>query len=281
MAQLQLLGIAGSLRKASYNRALIRAIGEELPDGATLSLYDGLAALPVFDPDSKDNPDVVIAFQEAIRAADGLVIATPEYNYSISGLLKNALDWATRPLKTSPMRGKPVGIASASTGISGGMRAQYHLRQILVFTDSPAMLQPEVMLSLQAFMLGSTALVGWSACAVMVLVWLACMPLAMALGRVLDGLSLGEATAVSLGLPLPRVRVVLVATLALATGAAVAQTGLIAFVGLAAPHLVRSIVRTTHRRFLLLASLMGGVLLLGLIAAVRRRKAIDARGTTG
>ena len=84
----------------------------------------------------------------------------------------------------------------------------------------------------------------------------------MALGRVLDGLSLGEATAASLGLPLPRVRVVLVATLALATGAAVAQTGLIAFVGLAAPHLVRSIVRTTHRRFLLLASLMGGVLLL-------------------
>ncbi|MCZ4315077.1 iron ABC transporter permease [Comamonadaceae bacterium G21597-S1] len=124
------------------------------------------------------------------------------------------------------------------------------------------MLQPEVMLSLQAFMLGSTALVGWSACAVMILVWLACMPLAMALGRVLDGLSLGEATAASLGLPLPRVRVVLVATLALATGAAVAQTGLIAFVGLAAPHLVRSIVRTTHRRFLLLASLMGGVLLL-------------------
>ena len=124
------------------------------------------------------------------------------------------------------------------------------------------MLQPEVMLSLQAFMLGSTALVGWSACGVMVLVWMICMPLAMALGRVLDGLSLGEATAASLGLPLPRVRVVLVATLALATGAAVAQTGLIAFVGLAAPHLVRSIVRTTHRRFLLLASLMGGVLLL-------------------
>lgn len=124
------------------------------------------------------------------------------------------------------------------------------------------MLQPDVMLSLQAFMLGSTGFVGWSACAVMGLVWLVCTPLAMALGPVLDGLSLGEATAASLGLPLPRVRIVLVATLALATGAAVAQTGLIAFVGLAAPHLVRSIVRTTHRRFLLLASLMGGVLLL-------------------
>lgn len=124
------------------------------------------------------------------------------------------------------------------------------------------MLQPEVMLSMQAFMLGSTGLVGWSACAVMALVWLLCAALAMALGRVLDGLALGEATAASLGLPLARARIVLVATLALATGAAVAQTGLIAFVGLAAPHLVRSIVRTAHRRFLLLASLMGGVLLL-------------------
>jgi len=124
------------------------------------------------------------------------------------------------------------------------------------------MLQPEVMLSMQAFMLGSTGFVGWSACAVMALVWLLCAPLAIALSRVLDGLSLGEATATSLGLPLPRARVVLVVTLALATGAAVAQTGLIAFVGLAAPHLVRSIVRTTHRNFLLLASLMGGLLLL-------------------
>jgi iron complex transport system permease protein len=124
------------------------------------------------------------------------------------------------------------------------------------------LLQPSVMLSLQAFMLGSTALVGWTACAVMAAVWLLCAPLAAALSRVLDGLSLGEATAASLGLPLAQARVVLVATLALATGAAVAQTGLIAFVGLAAPHLVRSIVRTTHRRFLLLASLMGGLLLL-------------------
>ncbi len=124
------------------------------------------------------------------------------------------------------------------------------------------MLQPTVMLSMQAFMLGSTAYVGWSACAVMALVWLGCAPLASALSRVLDGLALGEATASSLGLPLPRVRGILVATLALATGAAVAQTGLIAFVGLAAPHLVRSMVRTTHRKFLWLSSLMGGALLL-------------------
>lgn len=124
------------------------------------------------------------------------------------------------------------------------------------------MLRPEVMMSMQAFMLGSTGFVGWSACAVMALAWLVCALIAAALSRVLDGLSLGEATAASLGLPLARMRIVLVATLALATGAAVAQTGLIAFVGLAAPHLVRSIVRTTHRWFLLLSSLMGGVLLL-------------------
>ncbi len=124
------------------------------------------------------------------------------------------------------------------------------------------MLQPEVMLSMQAFMLGSTGFVGWSACGVMALAWLVCVLIAAALSRLLDGLSLGEATAASLGLPLPRMRAVLVATLALATGAAVAQTGLIAFVGLAAPHLVRSMVRTTHRRFLLLSSLMGAVLLL-------------------
>lgn len=124
------------------------------------------------------------------------------------------------------------------------------------------MLHPSVMLSMQAFMLGSTGYVGWSACAVMALVWLVCAPLAGAMSRVLDGLALGEATASSLGLPLPRVRAILVATLALATGAAVAQTGLIAFVGLAAPHLVRSLVRTTHRRFLWLSGLMGGVLLL-------------------
>lgn len=124
------------------------------------------------------------------------------------------------------------------------------------------MVQPEVMLSMQAFMLGSTSFVGWSACLLMVLAWLPCLVVAWALGRVLDGLSLGEATALSLGLPLPQMRALLVAVLALATGTAVAQTGLIAFVGLAAPHLVRSMVKTVHRDFVVMSSLMGGVLLL-------------------
>ena len=124
------------------------------------------------------------------------------------------------------------------------------------------MMQPEVMLSMQAFMLGSTGFVGWAACLLMAIAWVVCTVAAMAMSRVLDGLSLGEATASSLGLPLPRMRAALVAVLALATGAAVAQTGLIAFVGLAAPHLVRSLIRGTHRMFVLAASLMGGVLLL-------------------
>ena len=121
---------------------------------------------------------------------------------------------------------------------------------------------PESLQAMQAFMLGSTSFVGWSACLVMVGVWLLASIAGALLARLLDALSLGEATAHSLGLPLTSMRLALVAVLALATGAAVAQTGLIAFVGLAAPHLVRSVVKTTHGRLILLSSLMGGVLLM-------------------
>ena len=124
------------------------------------------------------------------------------------------------------------------------------------------MLAPEIMQAMQAFMLGSTGFVGWSACMVMAVVWMLCLLLAWLLSSALDGLSLGEATAASLGLPLQQVRAMLLGVLALATGTAVAQTGMIAFVGLAAPHLVRSVVRTTHRNLIALSSLMGGVLLL-------------------
>jgi iron complex transport system permease protein len=124
------------------------------------------------------------------------------------------------------------------------------------------MMVPEVMQAMQGFMLGSTGFVGWTAFVVMAAVWLVCMLVAGMLSHVLDGLSLGEATAASLGLPLSQMRAVLVAVLALATGTAVAQTGMIAFVGLAAPHLVRSIIKTTHGSLTLLSSLMGGVLLM-------------------
>ena len=123
------------------------------------------------------------------------------------------------------------------------------------------LLTPEIMQAMQSFMLGSTGFVGWSACTIMAAVFAAMMVAAWMMSHALDGLALGEATAQSLGLPLPQMRAGLVAVLALATGTAVAQTGLIAFVGLAAPHLVRSVVKTTHGRLIGLASLMGAVLL--------------------
>ncbi|MDM0023404.1 FecCD family ABC transporter permease [Variovorax saccharolyticus] len=120
----------------------------------------------------------------------------------------------------------------------------------------------DILQAIQGFMLGSTGLVGWSACAVMGALGAVCLLLGWALAPVLDGLALGEATAASLGLPLGAMRAALVAVLALATGAAVAQTGLIAFVGLAAPHLVRSAVKTTHARLIVLSTAMGGLLLM-------------------
>ena len=121
---------------------------------------------------------------------------------------------------------------------------------------------PESLQAMQAFMLGSTSFVGWTACVLMAAVWAVCALAAWLFARVLDGLSLGDATARSLGLPLGPMRAALVAVLALATGTAVAQTGLIAFVGLAAPHLVRSMIKTTSARLMLLSSAMGGVLLM-------------------
>ena len=131
------------------------------------------------------------------------------------------------------------------------------------FTSLILLLSPDSLQAMQAFLLGSTGFVGWTSCLLMAGVWLLCVVAAWALSRVLDGLALGEATAHSLGLPLVPLRAALVAVLALATGTAVAQTGLIAFVGLAAPHLVRAVVKVPHGRLMGLASLMGGVLLAG------------------
>jgi iron complex transport system permease protein len=128
--------------------------------------------------------------------------------------------------------------------------------------DLVTIAEPDTLQAMQGFVLGSTGFVGWTACGVMAAALLGSLLVAASMGRVLDGLALGESTALSLGLPLGAVRGVLVAVLALATGAAVAQTGLIAFVGLAAPHLVRSIVKTTHGRLVVLSALMGGLLLM-------------------
>ena len=125
-----------------------------------------------------------------------------------------------------------------------------------------SLLRPDVLQGMQGFLLGSTSFIGWNSCALMFGVLLVCMGLAFFLSRVLDALSLGELTALSLGMPLAKARFVLVTLLALATGAAVAQTGLVAFVGLAAPHLVRSLIKTKYNWVILLSTLMGGLLLL-------------------
>lgn len=125
-----------------------------------------------------------------------------------------------------------------------------------------SLMRPDVLQAMQGFMLGSTSFIGWTGCGLMLGVLLLCLVLSLALSRVLDVLSLGESTALSLGLPLAPMRVALVGVLALATGTAVAQTGLVAFVGLAAPHLVRALVKRQHNWLLVLSALMGGVLLL-------------------
>lgn len=130
------------------------------------------------------------------------------------------------------------------------------------FKDLVTLAIPDVLQAMQGFMLGSTGFVGWTACMLMAMVLMLCVTVAWLLSAALDGLSLGEATASSLGLPLPQMRAALVLVLALATGTAVAQTGLIAFVGLAAPHLVRSVIKTTHGRLMLLSALMGATLLM-------------------
>ena len=141
-----LLGICGSLRKASINRALLDAVADTLPAHASMSIFEGLDRLPIFNSDL-DDPAPVVELKGAIAAADGVVFAVPEYNYSIPGGLKNALDWVSRPPATSPMRGKPVGIVGAASGMSGTIRAQTHLRQMLVYSDSPCLNQPEVLIA--------------------------------------------------------------------------------------------------------------------------------------
>jgi chromate reductase len=145
MNGVSILGICGSTRKASLNHSLLRTIADVLPADAKLELYEGLDQLPIFNSDQGE-PVGVLALKGKIAAADGVIFAVPEYNYSIPGGLKNALDWVSRPPATSPMRGKPIGLVGAATGMSGTIRAQGHMRQILLYSDSPVMNQPEVLI---------------------------------------------------------------------------------------------------------------------------------------
>lgn len=143
---IHILGVAGSLRRASYNRAALRAASQLLPEDATLDIFE-LDGIPGFNQDDEQNPPAkVVELKRQVRAADAVLFVTPEYNYSVPGVLKNAIDWASRPYGDSAWSGKPAAIMGASVGTIGTARAQYHLRQIFVFLNMFPINQPEVMI---------------------------------------------------------------------------------------------------------------------------------------
>ena len=144
---ISILGFAGSLRKGSYNKALLSAAAEIVPPGVTMEILD-LDGIPPFNQDLESTPPPgVVAFKARIRAADVILIATPEYNYPIPGVLKNAIDWASRPYGDNAWNGKPVALMGASTGMLGTARAQYHLRQTFVILNVHTLNRPEVLVS--------------------------------------------------------------------------------------------------------------------------------------
>ena len=143
--KVSILGFAGSLRKGSFNKSLLKAARELLPNDVELEIFD-LEGIPPFSQDLENQPSERLKeFKAKIRAADGLLIATPEYNYSVPGVLKNAIDAATRPYGDNPFDGKPAAIMGASVGMLGTARAQYHLRQTLVFLNVYPLNRPEIM----------------------------------------------------------------------------------------------------------------------------------------
>lgn len=144
--KIKILGFAGSLRKGSYNKSLLSAALEMVPKEATLEIFD-LEGIPPFNQDLESKPpEKVKEFKAKIGAADAILMATPEYNYSIPGVLKNAIDWASRPYGDNAFDGKPVGVMGASVGMLGTARAQYHLRQSFVFLNMHPLNQPEIMI---------------------------------------------------------------------------------------------------------------------------------------
>ena len=141
-----ILGIAGSLRKASFNRAALRAAQGLVPEGARLEIFD-LNGIPPFNQDhEQEPPQSVVELKRKIHAANAILFVTPEYNYSIPGVLKNAIDCASRPYGDNAWEGKPVALMGASIGNLGTARAQYHLRQSFVFLDMHPLNKPEIMI---------------------------------------------------------------------------------------------------------------------------------------
>jgi chromate reductase len=148
---LTVVGIAGSLRRASYNRGLIRAAADVAPEGILVVPHE-LVDLPMYNADveARGDPEPVRRFKEAIAAADALLIATPEYNHCVPGVLKNAIDWASRPPRHAALTNKPIAIMGASTSGGGTARAQAHLRDGLAYTGGLVMPLPEVLVPLAA-----------------------------------------------------------------------------------------------------------------------------------
>ncbi len=141
--------VAGSLRKDSFNKKLLRAAMELVPPGMMIHQFDGLADIPAYDADIDvdPRPESVRALKQMLAACDGLLIVTPEYNYGIPGVLKNAIDWASRPAATSPLLGKVALLMGASTGMVGTARAQQQLRQNFVFTKTTVLPVPEILVA--------------------------------------------------------------------------------------------------------------------------------------
>ena len=147
MNNIKILGIAGSLREKSFNRNVLRAAVDLVPDNAELEIFN-LNDIPGFNQDDEQNPPQKVAdLKKKIRKADAILFVTPEYNYSVPGVLKNAIDWASRPYGDNAFDGKPAAIMGATIGSIGTARAQYHLRQICVFLNIFPINQPEVMIS--------------------------------------------------------------------------------------------------------------------------------------
>jgi len=145
---MKILGISGSLRKGSYNTLALRAAQKLVPQGVSMEIAD-ISQVPMYNDDVRATsvPDAVLALREQVRLADAVLLVTPEYNFSIPGVLKNTLDWLSRPPEP-PFEGKPVAIMGASPGVVGTARVQYHLRQVLVFMNTFTVNKPEVFINL-------------------------------------------------------------------------------------------------------------------------------------
>jgi chromate reductase len=146
-ATIKVLAISGSLRKGSFNTHALKACQELAPAGMSIEIFD-LSGIPLYNEDvhEKGNPPSVQEFRDKIKAADAVLVATPEYNYSTSGVLKNAIDWASRPPE-QPFDGKPLAIFGASPAFTGTARAQYHLRQIFIYMNPRLLNRPEVFIT--------------------------------------------------------------------------------------------------------------------------------------